>query len=374
MSDLLSELGRPENSEEFEDAWASKFSPAEADTETEEATTPQEDTVEEPEGQPRDEHGRFTRVDTPTVDEHAREDELEAEEQGTQAPPVADEVEAYLQKYGGDVREALKAAANAQKLIGSKESERSQALTEAQELRSRLEQLEQRQQQPQQPVRTLTEADVERLDELAVTGNGQQALREAAALDPTGQLAKRVYDTWASVEPGQAALFAASQIVDQRMAQMEEKLAPVQEANARSASEQQFVQSWEAVKASRPELEQLAPGMKAIIDERGQGFARLISEADPETQVGLLETLADAAKSRQDPVVQEQIAQFEAERAEQSRAAKTAAKVVAPAAVGSVPGGAAEAEKTPAQIEAERIRAGIIEGADTSISSGWTTE
>lgn len=380
MSDLLTELGRSEDPE-FEDAWAAKWSGPEADTQTDEpeAEAPAEaDTVEEPQGQPRDEQGRFTRVDQPEVDEHAHEAELEAEErQEAQAEETAaesDPVEALLAKYGGDVGAALRAAAEAQSLIGRKETQRSQAEAEAQELRQRIEQLEQRQPQAATPTRTITEADVEALDQAVVEGRGRQALEMAAQLDPSGMLAKRVLDSWAAVSPGEATVYVANQIAEQRMAAMREELAPIKEENARSQADQAFVNDWNALVAAKPEVEQLVPAINQILDE-DEELAKTILNSSGSARVSLLKTVADAAKVRQEPHVQEAIAEFEKERAEASREAKTTAKVTAPKAqIGSPPGGGGEPEKTQAQREGDAIKAKILDAPDTSISSGWTTE
>lgn len=384
MSDLLAELGRDTENDEFDALWAGKFGPSETETQTSEETgeTPVEETETETPAteRERDAQGRFTRVDAPAVDQHTREDEIEAAEQGQhESAEDGDPVEALLAKYGGNVHAALKAAADAQGLIGRKESERAQANAEVQELRQRLEQLEQRapQQQPPQQYRPITEADVQRIDELALS-NGPQALQEAQALDPSGTLVKRAWDTWAAVAPGDAALYAANQIADSKMAQLKEELKPVLEPvaaeRAQSAADQQFVQAWESLAEARPEIEQLAAGMKQVIDSR-PGLARAIYEGDVETKIELLGTVADAARSLQTPIVQEAITQFEAEREQQSKQKKTQAAVTRPKAqIGSVPGGGPATEKTAAQAEAERIRAGILDSPDTSIVSGWTTE
>lgn len=371
MSDLLNELGQSENSEEFEDAWAAKFGGPVEDTQpdTEVVETPAEETVETPEGQPRDEQGRFARVDTPSVDEHTAETELEREEEQQVEARAADPVESYLAKYGGDVAAALKGAAEAQKLIGRRDEEKD-------DLRARLDRLEQeRQVQAASPqvARAITESDVERLDELALS-NGQRALEEALRLDPSGQLGQRVFDTWSSVAPGAASLYAADKIAEQRINAFKAELEPVLEANRTTQQDRDFVDMWGKLAASRPEVEQLVPAMSQILDERPD-LARAIYEAQPAQQVVLLETLADAASARQQPAVQEAIAQYEAERSEASRASRVAATVTAPkGAIGSPPGGATAAEKTQAQKEGDAIRAKILETPDTSILSGWTTE
>lgn len=383
MSDLLSEIGRlTEVDEEAESAWDAKLAeingrgPAEPDTHTE-AETPEESDTVETTGQPRDEHGRFARVETPEVDEHSREAELEAEEQAAEQPTDDDPVERLLAKYNGDVGAALKAAADAQALIGRKESERSAAEQELQELRARLEQLEQGREQQPQVARPITEADIERLDTMAMSSNpadARAAIEEAGRLDPTGMLSQRVYETWASVSPGPATAFLADQIAEAKLAALREELAPIRAQTKESAENAAFVNVWNRLTESRPEVEKLVPAMTQILDEN-EPLARTILQADDETKFALLGTLADAARARQEPHVQEAIAQFEAERSAASREAKTAAAVLPPkTAVGSPPGGGVQGEKSQAQQEAEAIKARLLEAPDTSISSGWTTE
>lgn len=377
MSDLLSELGRAED-EDFESAWAAKWDGPSDETETQPATeeAPAEAETAEPEGQPRDEHGRFARVDTPAVDDNAREDELAAEEEAlAQTAATDDPVESLLAKYNGDVRKALEAAAEAQSLIGRKESERSAAQQELQELRTRLDQLEQtRTAEPTRHYTPLTEADVERLDGMVYEGKGQAALVEALQRDPSGQLGKRVMDSWAAVSPGEATAFMAEQIAEAKVNAIRAELEPVRQASAQNAETAEFQKIWGELAAEVSDLEQLVPGMNQLIETR-EGLARAIVQSDPATKKDLLRTLAESARSLQEPHVQESIAAFEAERAEASRAARTSAAVVAPkAAIGSPPGGGPQTEKTPAQQEADRIRAGVLESTDTSISAGWTTE
>ncbi len=371
MSDLLSELGRSENPE-FEDAWAAKFAGPETDTQTDNAEeTPSVEETESAAQRARDEQGRFTRVEAPAVDEHTRETELEREE--AQATGGADEdlVASYLAKYGGDVRKALEAAADAQKIIGRQSAE----VQEARELRQRLEQLEARVQQPQeQPriVRPVTEQDIEAIDQLALT-NGPAALERAAALDPSGMLAQRALDIWASVKPGEATVFVAERLAEAKAAALKAELAPALERNQESESDRQFVEAWQGLAQERPEIEALAPGMKQVIDSK-PALARMIIEADVETKRELLGTVADAAKALQAPHVQEQIAQFEAEQQAAARETKRGATVVAPKAqIGSVPGAEGN-QKSKREAEVDRIKSGIIGASDTSIISGWTTE
>jgi hypothetical protein len=86
-----------------------------ATTETETPTTAAEEPTQET---PRDEQGRFT----------AREEETPStpDPEDAAAPTGGesdDELQAYLAKYGGDQDKALRAALEAQKLIGRKQSE-----------------------------------------------------------------------------------------------------------------------------------------------------------------------------------------------------------------------------------------------------------
>jgi hypothetical protein len=384
VPDLLEELGRlTEGDEQADSAWDAKLNeinnrtapetpdtqpaaeeaPAEADTaETEHAAAER----------PRDEHGRFTRVDTPSVDEHTREDEIAAEEEALQpqaASPEDELLERYLAKHNGDVAAALKAAANQESLLGRQGNELG-------ELRARLDQLESRPQEtPSQPQFTpLTESDVERLDSMVYEGRGQQALAEALQRDPSGQLGQRVFDAWSSVNPGQATAFMAEQIAESKVAALRAEIEPVRQANQQNEADASFVNVWNGLSGEVPDLEQLVPGMSQILESR-PALAKTIVESDPETQKDLLRTVAESARSLQEPHVQEAIASYEAERAEASRTAKQTATVVAPkGAIGSPPGGAPSAEKTPAQAEADAIRARILDTPDTSISSGWSTE
>ena len=383
MSDMLTEL-RPNSDPEFEAAWEAKFGPQDADTQTAEESgeTPVEQTdTETPADRQRDDQGRFVRVDAPPVDDHGREAELEAEEEQEQRlaageQPTEDEVLAkYLEKYNGDVRQALLGAVNAQQLIGRRDEEKD-------DLRARLEALEQRQglpqpqAQPAQGFRPITEADVNTVDELAVGGRGAEAFELATKLDPTGMLARRALDTWTAVNPTEAMLFTADRMSDAKLAQLRAELQPVVERNQASEADQDFVQAWTTLAGNRPEIDELANEMKAVIDERPQ-LARMILDGDVNQKIdtlGIVADLARASKPLQSPEVREAIEAFAETQRAGSRAEKVAATVTKPKAQIGAPTGGEQSQKSPRELEAERIKSGIVDAPDTSISSGWTTE
>lgn len=368
MSDLLNEL-RPESDGAFDDAWAAKFGgPEVQDTQpdiTEEV--PAEADTTDPEGQPRDDQGRFARVDTPAVDEGSLE--LPEEPAQTEEP---DEYAKTLAKYGGDPEATVRGLIELDKM-------RSRQTDELGELRRQVAELQTREQpQPAQPQfqRSITEHDVERLDEAASGGGqaAQAAFEQAAQLDPSGQLAKRVLDTWATVAPSEATVYIANKMAEEKTAALRAEFEPVLADRAQTAEDQKFVQAWEGLKGEMPELDQLAPALEKVLSERPGIVRSILAAEDVETKQDLLRTAAESAKLLQDPVVQEGVQAVQAEEAEASRQAKIAAGVTRPVAqVGSVPGGG-NSELSELQKQGQAIKERMLQAPSTNLIDGWSTD
>lgn len=355
MSDLEIEgidLGGDDSA--IDDAFAAAFARAEG-VDTEEPTDEEVTPGEEPAAQPRNDLGQF--APHKALDEEPEEPVEETPEEPETDPVLAE----YLAKYGNDPEKALKAAANQTDLIGRQGAELG-------ELRSQIEQLRQQVATPPTPQVPITQEVVESLDQLAIE-NPHQALVQAGNIDPSGQLVRRVMQTWFAVDPMSASAFQTNLAVQQTEERIRAELAPAVETTAQAQSDALFQQAWDLAKANgRADMDARGEEMQKVIAERPVFAAMLQANDDPQTRAQILETIYDLAKP---PVASDQVAQAaQAAIAAESKKAKTAARVAKPSVAGSSPGAGETEEPT----EEDRIRSGILNADSTDILSGWTTE
>lgn len=349
-----------------DEAFAAAFRRADGtDTETTtEEATPDEESSAAAEGQPRDEQGRFTPEVTDLEGEVEEKEQEGEQEQESPAASTGDPlVDEFLAKYDGDIEKAVKAAAHQNALLGRQADEVGQ-------LRQQLEELRQQVAAPQQrpPVVPITAEVVEELDSLAVS-NPQAALTRVAQLgDPTGQLTERVMDVWFATNPRQASAFQASLIAQQTEARVRAELQPIAEREAQSAEERAFVEAWNAAAERAPDLNELAPTIKEVLDERPALAKTILSTTDAAERAELLLAAREIAAARSGVKSSEIRRIAEKQQADEAAAAKKAATLARPSAVGSQPG-VADKELT----EADRIKAGLLGAASTSILDGLTT-
>lgn len=345
MPEIDLEGYQPDNEPDVDALLAERFGrEAVATPEPTEEATPVEETAVSEE-QPRDDQGRFATREQPEVYEEP-ESETEQEQQ------------LILGKYRS--YEELEQAHQAlESRLGSQGSEVGQLRSELEQLRSRLE-------QPQQPQfqRPITEQDVEAIDMLAQS-NPHAALAQANAIDPTGMLTDRVMDIWYMTNPREAGAFqtaVALQEQEQRLAQM---LQPVVQTTQQSAEEQAFVQAWENVQTSRPDLNEQAPRIEAVLNENPALARAIVNAQSPDEKAALLTVAYDAAKGVNSEALTQGQQKIAAEQAEAARLAKTQASLVKPGVVGSQPGTLPEEPDAGA-----RIKAGILGSSDTDVLSG----
>lgn len=232
--------------------------------------------VEEPAGPPeegatpeerqRDAQGRFV----------AQEQEQQQEQEGEE-PESDPDVRALLDKYGGNVDLALKAAAEAQSHIGRQAQELG-------ELRKAVEGLHQEFTTEEYPV-----------DDGLVNWAQQAAIEnpvEAAIWSLKNQPA--VYDTimaqWYTDDPMGASRFERSLEMQAYRTQVQQELAPVIQPAQEVAQRESFMRAWGSVQSEYPELPEYSDQILNVA--RGnQDLLQALANPDPETKTRVLRTL-----------------------------------------------------------------------------------
>jgi hypothetical protein len=314
----------------------------------------------------RDDQGRFL-APTPEIDP-VEEEEIAAE------PAAQDDVAEFLAKYNNDPDVALRAAVELQKLQGRQSNEVGELRAQLQELQARVNQ-PQPQPQPQTPI---TAELVESLDQEALA-NPKAALGRVAQIgDPTGQLAERVMDIWFSVNPREASAFQAQAIAYQNEQRIRAEYEPLVQTHAKSAEDEAFVQGWDLARAqiataAKVDIndEAIAGKMSEILQGSNALASAVLNAETPQARAELLVGVFDIARARGATGTDPEVARIaQAQAAAEDVAAKRAARVAKPSAVGAVPGTGASGEQT----EEDRIKAGILGASSTDILSGLTTE
>jgi hypothetical protein len=321
------EFGRREASAEAE-------TPSTDEPETTEETDTSE-TEPETEERERDEQGRFV----------AKKAEAEKEAEELDTSDLDDDVKAYLAKYGGDLKAALRGAAEAQSLIGKHG-------LEIGELRKELESL----------TSSLVDEDVP-LDAGTLSWFGQQvennpqaavmwALQNAPALYP------QAMEAWIDAEPYQAISLHTRLAVAQAQNEIRDEMAPV----ADETQTQQFHRAWAEVARAHPDLNKLE---QQIVEaaQSSPAIVRELQTGTAESKKAVLEQLYYLAKGRSAETLAAAAQEIAQETQEASRQAKKEATV---ASASSRP--ASRGEKT----NVDRFKEALLETPSTSVSAGLT--
>jgi hypothetical protein len=282
-----------------------------------EAETAEEPEVEAPAEEPEGEEPEATPEAEPEVEpEPEPEPEPEAPAAEVDYIELAPETEEYLAKYGGDVNEALKAAANAQSLIGRQGNELGEVRQELNELREAL--MQQQQYQAPQPYRTIL-PDPEEADEEELIAAYSSIAHEAIERADAATLQQAV-EAWGELQPFQASQFLS------RLQQQ----AYVNELAALQAQD-----TGNALAAQMEELQQRHPDLASRVEEIGQeaqrspALGRLLREdVDPATRANALEELYLRVANRQTSETSQQaLRRVAVKQSEEARRARQGAQV-----------------------------------------------
>lgn len=196
----------------------------------------------------------------------------------------------YLEKYDGDVVKALKAATEAQSLIGRKGTEASQSAAEAAALREELRQSRELQQkilarmsQPQVPLIPITQELIEEDPHLAAR---QAVLQDnAAALEAT-------IAVWREENPDAANFFLQNLVLEAQLAERQQA-AP---QTAESSTDDEVDSEVAKVLAKHPDLEKHLPAIGKAADANPL-LKRALEHGSPVEKAQALEALTVIAKA-----------------------------------------------------------------------------
>jgi len=311
--------------------------PAEpADTAT---TDEAEPVVEE---RARDEAGRFAAKE-PDV-----EAEVAAEEPAAEAEPTDDtgetdaDLEQYLAKYGGDTTKALKAAVEAQKLIGRQGTELGQI---RQELADRFDALEAKVETPVQP--SYTADDVQQfLDENP--GMAPQLAQRAKEIGDNS-LYQRAMGAWAEVDAAGAMDYAGKVAAWESGNQLRQEFAPILDAAQQSQQAQAVTQAVEQTAAKHTDFAEVIDAVTPeVLSSLHPAILQDLKTGDAEAKASALETLYYAARGVQSERAPQAAAAAQAATTETARQART------DAAVGSATTASPASRETSSNVEAWR--------------------
>ena len=300
----------------------------EAETVEEPEQTPEE--VDTPEGQPEPEvpaepepepEPEAPEADTPAV---SVDDELTIE--------ITPEVQEYLDKYGGDLNEALRAAASAQTLIGRQGNELGDVRRELEGLRQRLDSEQYQYEAPPQPYQTYL-PDPEEADEQEMAA-AYSSLAHEALERADGDTMQRAVEAWKDLDP-----FGASVFVGQLQAQVYEKR--IQDLQV-SRHPDELAQGMEELKTKYPDLPHRVEeiGQEA---ERWPTLGYVLHGGSPSERVQALEALyLQVANRHSSETSQQALRRVAVKQSEEARKARQQAQVAA-----SGRGSVSEPEATP---------------------------
>lgn len=296
----------------------------------------------------------------------------------SETAPDDPEIAAYLEKYGGDPNKALKAAVEAQKLIGKQGSELGEYRREFEERiaevqRQAAEQIQQVQlaQQQAQYAQQAPNAINTALEQGNYYG-AAEAARQAG--DPL--LYNHVMTQWFA-DPDQAFgaqayhTNLAQQEAEQRiLQQMEQRLAPLQEATQPLLTDHaqgNYERELRQFAQGKADIEQVAPMMMQVAQEKGDFINRLLADDSPSVREEAFNYLYKEARDRVSDTLAKAAAQADTAAAQAAEQAKIQATVGSPTTASQT------TSKTPVQQWRENFSAFLRDDSD-SITSGLTRD
>lgn len=212
-------------------------------------------------------------------EETVEEDEQLRDEAGRFLPKFSDpDVTSYLEKHGGDISKALRAAVEAQTLIGRQ----GQELGEARKLREEIEQLRSMVQAPAPVIPNVSEL----LEE------NPQALANWALQSGNEQVYDQAMEAWAEIDPRGASRFEMQLMLSEIERRMESRIQPIAEPFAEQTSARELVTAQKQMAAKYPDFNEI---MSTATEAELQGFPRDVAEkahtGNAQEKAAALETL-----------------------------------------------------------------------------------
>lgn len=235
-----------------------------------------------PEGQPRDEQGRFAAEAPPAEVPQEGAASPAAQEEST-TDPWADAPEALRSEYERVKREA----AEAQSLIGRQGNELGTLRQEIEQVKARLETPATPTTPP--PVPGTASPDVEAVEAMVSDQGGQAAMNWVANNRP--DLIDATLEAWAIEDPVAAAAFAG------RMAAYE-AMQEYQPAAAPNNVEANFQQGMATVRSERSDWEAIKDHLNPALEEAPAIIRNNVMSEDAATQLEALRGLAEIARYR----------------------------------------------------------------------------
>lgn len=246
--------------DEFDEALAAKLAAFDSEEEPE---TPAEETVEEEPEAPEE-----------AAEEQARDD------QGRFLPKFNDpDVKSYVEKFGGDINQALRSAVEAQSLIGRQ----GQELGELRSLRQEIDALRQQVSQPTS----------------AVPSNAQDLLEEDPGVlaqwafeHDRADIYEQAMDAWFDLQPRQAARFEQSIMLGEIERRMESRIQPIAEPIAEQSTAREVVAAQKALGSKYPDfVEILSTASEQELADFPRDVAEKAHTGTYQEKVHALETL-----------------------------------------------------------------------------------
>ncbi len=245
----------------------------------------------------------------------ADETEVETEDrqrdaQGRFLPKFKDpDVNGFLEKYNGNVEEALKAAVNSQSLIGSQGGELGQLRQQLEALQSQV----QRNAEPAIDYDTLLEENPARATMLAWERGDNYAYQQAV-------------QQWEAVSPGSPAIWAQNLQLQQQLGELSTRLEATTTPLKQQAATQGFANAYSELAAELPDMEQLGPEMGKALGSLGPATQKAIlstlEEGTPDSQKEVLTTLYHIARGRTSDTLMAQGQQAARAHVEETQRAK----------------------------------------------------
>lgn len=325
----------------------------------------------EPGTQPRDGVGRFTaQADTPDADEPDTSEEETPEDEGD---PLHDDpaVAAFLARHNGDTDAALRAAVEAQSLIGRQGNELGTLREQQARLEGQLQALMAQGQQPQMAPVQLTAEDIENMVE---EHGGLETARWAAA-NGDRSLVDAVVRVWKDVDadPFDALAFRQDYLLyeqEQRRAaeaaaQQPPAASPTDAWVQSQVQTQAITSTLDAFSTEAKDWEAIAPHMLTALEQVPKRIAALVTSDDPEERLDGVRVVADKARALA-AVERSASPAASSGRADAVRAAQVVTGSLRPS-----PQRQSGEPKSSAEIHAEFKKA-LLETETTSVSEGLT--
>lgn len=235
-----------------------------------------------PEAEPVTAFGEASDEDGTTPQEERSRDEL-----GRFAPKTEDpDVQRFLQRFDGDVDKALRAAVEADSMIGRQGQQMG-------ELQKQLSEIQEAVTQPDQPEVQITQETVDWFDE-QIEQNPQGAAIWAMQNDSSGALYNRALDQWFDMAPRQASAFERQFEMSQFAQAVQQQQAPLQQM----AVANEFGAAWNIVKQEIPDLDSQSDAILQAVAEAPE-IVMALQSGTPESKQRVIRNLYKLSKFEQ---------------------------------------------------------------------------